>query len=131
MADPGSTFDEVVEPHAPQSTLAAARRQFVPNTSGLSAVPARLPDPKDLATRRWLLGTVLVRGFISVLVAPRGCWQVGRRHSASPSVASGRSLVGDHVWETGNVWILNLEDPLEEIERRVAAAMLHHGIGRR
>jgi hypothetical protein len=39
-----------------------------------------------------------------------------------------RPLLGEPVHEPCNVWIINLEDPSEELQRRVAAAMLHYNV---
>jgi hypothetical protein len=39
-----------------------------------------------------------------------------------------RDILGLHVFETGNVWLLTLEDDRVELERRIAAAMLFHKI---
>jgi hypothetical protein len=44
------------------------------------------------------------------------------------AVVTGRPLLGEDVKERTNVWIVNLEDPLEEIQRRVLSAMRHYGI---
>ena len=42
-------------------------------------------------------------------------------------MATGRNLLGVET-EKRRVWVWNLEDPLEELHRRLAAIMLHHGI---
>jgi hypothetical protein len=39
-----------------------------------------------------------------------------------------RDLFRDHLRTSGRVWYIGLEDPLEEYQRRVAAAALHYGI---
>jgi hypothetical protein len=46
------------------------------------------------------------------------------------ALASGRNFLGDHVFERVNVAVVNLEDPMEELERRVAALMARHLIPR-
>jgi RecA-family ATPase len=43
-------------------------------------------------------------------------------------IPTGKSLLGEAVHERCNVWVINLEDPLEEMQRRYAATMLHYGI---
>ncbi|SEP82746.1 hypothetical protein SAMN05428995_101924 [Loktanella sp. DSM 29012] len=44
-------------------------------------------------------------------------------------MVTGRDLLGDNVHDgPKSVWLFNLEDPLDELERRIAAAMQLHGI---
>jgi hypothetical protein len=47
------------------------------------------------------------------------------------SVALDRPLVGEPVHEAGPVWIYNLEDPEDEILRRLQAIVVHHQINPR
>lgn len=112
----------------------AAASRAAPGTaaepSALVAVPARLPAPAAIPPRRWLIGTLLVRGFVTVLVAPGGVGKTALATAIALAVITGRDLLGDRVWDPGNAWIINLEDPLEEVERRVAAAMIRHSIPR-
>lgn len=96
----------------------------------LMALPARLPDPNAIAPREWLYGTTLIRRFISVLVAPGGTGKSMLALGRAICLASGRGFLGDHVHHRVNSWVLNLEDPLEELERRVAAMMLRHDVRR-
>ncbi len=44
-------------------------------------------------------------------------------------MVTGRALLGERPAEPLRVLVANLEDPLEEVERRIAAACLHYGIG--
>jgi AAA domain len=90
--------------------------------------PARLPNPHEIPPRRWLYGTTMLRGFFTVLVAPGGVGKTAYAMGIALALASGRALFGDKVFERVNVAVLNLEDPLEEIDRRLAAAMLLHKV---
>ncbi len=96
----------------------------------LLAVPAALPAPATIAPRPWLYGTALVAGFVSVLVAPGGVGKSALAIAEALALATGRPLLGERVHHATPVWLLNLEDPMDELNRRVAAAMLHHGITR-
>ncbi|HTR17398.1 MAG TPA: AAA family ATPase [Acetobacteraceae bacterium] len=96
----------------------------------LRALPAALPDPAALPPREWLYGTRLIRRFVSVLVAPGGAGKSAVALAEALSLATGRPLLGETVHHSVPVWVLNLEDPPEETERRVAALMLHHRIPR-
>ena len=44
------------------------------------------------------------------------------------SVCLGRALLEEEVHEQCNVWIINGEDPLEEMQRRLAAVFIHYNI---
>jgi hypothetical protein len=44
------------------------------------------------------------------------------------AICTGRPLLGEEVMEQCNVWIVNLEDPMDEMQRRILAAMRHYRI---
>jgi hypothetical protein len=97
------------------------------NDEPLILKPARLPDPTKIAPRQWLLGTMLLRGFVTVLVAPGGTGKSIFAMTAALSLASGTKLLGQYVFERVNVAVIN-EDPIEELERRLAAIMIKHNV---
>lgn len=90
--------------------------------------PARLPDPSTIPPRQWLYGTQLLRGFVTVLVAPGGTGKSAYTMAMMAGLAVGQSILGDHVFAKVKTAILNLEDPMEELERRLAAILMRHGI---
>ena len=90
--------------------------------------PARLPDPCSLNPRPWLYGTQLNRGYVTVLVAPGGTGKWRTRMAVALSLASHRSFLFDHIFASINVAYINLDDPMDELERRVAAVMIAHKI---
>lgn len=91
---------------------------------------ARLPDPSTIPPREWLYGTQLLRGFVSVLVAPGGVGKTAYAMGIAMALASGRQIFNERVFARCNVAVLNLEDPMDELERRLAALMLHHQMDR-
>jgi hypothetical protein len=99
-----------------------------PSTFTLKA--ARLPDPTTIPPRAWLYGTQVIRGFVTMIVAPGGTGKSSYAIAAGMALATGRNILGDQVWERVNVAIVNLEDPMEELERRVAALMSRHLVPR-
>ena len=94
----------------------------------LDAIPAALPPPQAIPPRAWLYGAFLVRGFVSVLAAPGGVGKSAYALAIALAVATGRPLLGDRVHRAAPTWVLNLEDPMDELDRRVAALCLAHDI---
>jgi hypothetical protein len=92
--------------------------------------PARLPDPQTLSPRQWLYGTQLIRGFVTVLVAPGGTGKSAYAMAVAMSLCTHREFLGDHIFAPVNVAVINLDDPMDELERRVAAIMIAHKIDR-
>lgn len=69
-----------------------------------------------------------LKGFVSVLASPGGVGKTSLQVVEALAIASGRPLLGEDVRERTNVWIINLEDPMEEMQLRVAAAMRAYGV---
>lgn len=89
---------------------------------------ARLPAPETIPPREWLYGTWLIRRFVTVLVAPGGTGKSLLAMAIGMALASGKGFLGQHVHHSVPAWVMNLEDPLDEMDRRVAAMMIRHGL---
>ncbi|EYD77113.1 hypothetical protein Rumeso_01372 [Rubellimicrobium mesophilum DSM 19309] len=85
-------------------------------------------DPATIPPVPRLYGLHLIRRQVSVTVAPSGLGKSSNIIVEGLAIASGRDLLGEGFVKRLRVWIINLEDPIEELERRVTAAMIHHGI---
>ena len=94
----------------------------------LIATPFEPDQLAKLPPREWVYGHFLIRRFVSVLGAPGGTGKTAYAIAVGLAVALGRPLVEEPVHSTGAVWIYNLEDPREELLRRVQAALIAHGI---
>ena len=94
----------------------------------LHALPASLPLPENIPPRAWLYGAFLVRGFVSVLAAPGGVGKSAYALAIALAVTTGRPLLGDRVHRAAPTWVLNLEDPMDELDRRVAALCHAHHV---
>ncbi|RWD70199.1 AAA family ATPase [Mesorhizobium sp.] len=95
----------------------------------ISAMPFVWRDPASIPPRQWLFGKHYIRGYATGTVAPGGTGKTAMTIVEALSMATGRDLIGGHPNPVGlKVWLWNLEDPSEEIERRIAAAVQHHGI---
>ena len=85
-------------------------------------------DEASIEPRRWIYAHHYLRSFVSVLASAGGIGKTSLQIVEALAIVTGRPLLGEDVKERTNVWIVNLEDPLEEIQRRVLAAMRNYGI---
>jgi RecA-family ATPase len=85
-------------------------------------------DPASIPARRWIYGQHYIRGNVSVLASAGGVGKTSMQIVEALAICTGRPLLGEPVHEPCNVWIINLEDPLEEMQRRVASAMMHYNV---
>jgi hypothetical protein len=82
-----------------------------------------------LPSRQWLLGRALIRGHLTVLVAPAGVGKSTHGIARAIALATGQEITGEGVHEQVRVWVYNIEDDLIELKRRLAAALQYHAIG--
>jgi hypothetical protein len=103
-------------------------------------------DPLDIADmdldklppRRWLYGRTLIRGYVSCLAGDGGVGKTSLSLARALSVALGRSLLrvdeddpeAHRIWKQGPICYYNLEDPLHEMQLRLAAELRHRRIDR-
>ena len=102
------------------------------NAPPLLPLQARAPplgDGTAIPPREWLLGTRFVRRFVSLLAAPGGVGKSSFALASAVSLASGRNILDEHVHHSAPAWMMNLEDPADELHRRLAALMRLHRIG--
>jgi hypothetical protein len=81
------------------------------------------PEP-----RGWLLGNQFCRKFLSSVIAAGAVGKTSLRIVQFLSLATGRNLIGQHVFKRSRVLLIGLEDDIDELKRRLAAAMIHYGI---
>ena len=110
-----------------QPNEAAAR---INGHSALRATPYRWPDPASLPRRQWLMGHWLLRGEVTAIIAPGGTGKSTIGNAMAVSLACGQPLLGKPLHRGPQaVWIFNLEDGTDELERQLSAACAYHGIG--
>jgi hypothetical protein len=85
-------------------------------------------DPASIPPRPWLYGRHLIRGFASTLIAPGGLGKTSLGVVDALALCSGKTLIGDQPHAPSKVWLVNLEDPRDEMLRRLVAAAMHYGI---
>lgn len=95
----------------------------------IHATPYSWRDPTTIAPRQWLYGRHLIGGFVSATVSPGGVGKSSLALVEAVAMASGQNLLGSGKPDPMAVWYLNLEDPRDEIERRLAAVCMQHRIG--
>jgi hypothetical protein len=110
-----------------QQRLAEVRERK--ETGGIVATPYSFRSPSSIPRREWLFGRHAIRKFTSATVAAGGTGKTALAIAEQLALASGRNLLDDHVRSAAPCWYIGLEDPLEEYERRVAAACLHYQLG--
>lgn len=85
-------------------------------------------DEASIEPRRWIYAHHYLRSFVSVLASAGGIGKTSLQIVEALAIVTGRPLLGEEVKEKTNVWLVNLEDPMGEMQRRVVAAMRHYGI---
>ena len=93
----------------------------------LQPAPFAITDFAAIPKREWVYGRHYIRKFLSVTVAGGGTGKTALTMAEAVAMATGRNLLGVET-EKRRVWVWNLEDPLEELHRRLAAIMLHYDI---
>lgn len=111
--------------------LASARDSHAdPSAQRITATPFVLPDPLTIPRRAYLLGKWLQRGEISSIIAPGGTGKSTLEVGLALSLASGRDVFDKGLYEGAvRVWVWNLEDDRDELDRQFAAAAMLNGIG--
>lgn len=112
----------------PTQTIDGAGEQAQPEKlratrfSGVNAT--RVPK------RRWLYGHHLIRGYVSTTVSPGGIGKTTLTLTDAVALATGRTILADTPHEPAGVavWHYNLEDPLDELDRRVIAICARYNV---
>ena len=81
-----------------------------------------------LPRRRWLLEGTLLRGNVTVEVAPPGAGKSTLAIQQAVAIVTGRPITGHQVHEQTKVWVYNNEDDGDELKRRLAAVLQHWDI---
>lgn len=126
MSDATAPMDFAeISPVSVVSCIAGAIR----TDTAIRATPYRWPDPSSLPTRQWLFGRWLLRGEVTAIIGPGGTGKSTITNTTAISLTSDRELLGQTLpCGPQAVWIYNLEDGTEELERQLSAACKYHGI---
>lgn len=118
----------------PEITPPAFSMTVTPQADGDDDAAPSWPTPltdfneNNLPRREWIYGTDYIRKYVSVVASAGGVGKTSQAIAEALSIVTGRALLGVDVKESCKVWIINLEDPEEELRMRALAAMKHYGI---
>jgi len=96
---------------------------------GLRASPYVWVDATKIPPRDILYGKHYFRKFLSATVSPGGIGKSSNAIVEALAMVTGEPLVGEPPQRALKVWYWNGEDPMEELQRRIAAACLKYKIG--
>ena len=94
----------------------------------LVPTPYSFPASSLIPPRQWLYGNHLIRRFISATVAPGGLGKSSLTIVEAMAMATGKPLLGVRPRGQFRVWLWNGEDPIDELYRRINAAIQHYGL---
>jgi hypothetical protein len=135
-AIPGATVEHL-EPHAAapahareilQESAQPVASTLAPEHPAIHATPYVCKDPTTIPLRQYLYGKFLIRKFVSIIIGQTGVGKTTLSVAETLAQVSAKKLLGVYVPKPLRVWLWNLEDPQDETERKIAAAMLHYGL---
>lgn len=86
------------------------------------------PHPSTIPPREFLYGKRVVRRFLGATVSPGGLGKSSLIIVEALALATGLPLLGIQPHGPCRVWLWNGEDPADELDRRIAAAMQAHAL---
>jgi hypothetical protein len=92
----------------------------------IQAKPYRFTPGHQIPQRQWVYGRHLIRRFVSATIAPGGVGKSMLTAVEAVAMACGKPLMDVYIDRPMKVWLWNLEDPQEEIERRLTAIVEHY-----
>ena len=92
------------------------------------AIPFVLGDPSKIPPREFIYGGHYIRKFVTATAGFGGAGKSTIIVAEALSIATGQNLLGQEVIESCPVWYANLEDPQDEICRRLTATTMKYEI---
>lgn len=123
-----TTVNSIAQTHARNHPEQVVTEEQVEQVRGLlEPLPFEVGDFAAIPKRQWVYGRHYIRKFLSVTVAAGGTGKTALTLAEAMAMATGRDLLNVET-ERQRVWVWNLEDPLEELQRRLAAICVHYQI---
>jgi hypothetical protein len=131
LREEAMTEDERAEEEC--ARLAEYRRKMMepyrsPADRPITPTPFIWTNPARIPRRQWLYGRHLIRGEVSLTLAPGGVGKTSLAAAEAAAMASGRTLLHDAPERALRVWWWNGEEPEDEMLRRLMAVAKHHGL---
>jgi DNA polymerase I-like protein with 3'-5' exonuclease and polymerase domains len=128
LAEGGDVTDWIEQGHSQQELRAhiAAAEAYAPELGEWDMSDDMTPP----TPRAWLMGGQFCRTFLSGLVAPGASGKTALRITQAIGLASGKPLTDQRIYQRCRVLLVSFEDDREELNRRILATCLHHGIHR-
>lgn len=121
--------DAIEEGYPLDELLGTAEEVTQADIRPVRATPFAWRSEESIPPRKWLYGHHLLRKFVSLDVAAGGVGKSSLKIGEALAMASGRQLYKPEIHEGPHrVWLYNLEDPVEETERRIHATAKLFGI---
>lgn len=95
-----------------------------PKAGPIKATPYSWIEPQKITPRDWVYGHLLIRKFLTATVAPGGVGKSSLIAAEALAMTAGKDLLGVQPTKRLNVWLWNLEDPLEETARKIQATAI-------
>jgi len=114
--------------HKKAEPLATSTSPEAAKDAAIKATPFVWTDPKQIPKRRWLYKPHYVRQFVSLTVSTGGVGKSSLIIVEALALVTGKSLLNIKPERQFRVWYWNGEDPMEELQRRFAAALKHYGL---
>lgn len=128
MADERSAYDQILEHITKTFPDLPLGERDDRHRAPLIASQFVWRDPSTLPRRQFLYGRHYIRKFVSATVAPGGVGKSSLTMTEALALVTGRPLLGKFVKEPARVWLWNGEDPSDEMQRRLHAICIQHGI---
>ena len=107
--------------------VSSAREKFGDNDE-ITLQPHAFPDEASIARWDFSYGRHLLRGTVSATAAMGSTGKSSMAIVEALALASGKALLGVQVPRPLRVLLINLEDNRNAVDKRIAAAMRHHGL---
>jgi hypothetical protein len=111
----------------PSRTAPAAGETAAATKSCIVATPYDWTDPEKIPPREFLYGKRLIRKYTTATIAPGGVGKTALEVAEVLSMVSGKALLGVQTPQL-RVWLWSLEDPREEMQRRIQGAAKHYSL---
>lgn len=93
--------------------------------------PYEWVELEDIPPRPWIYGHDYCRGVMTLTIAPGGLGKSTLCLTEAIAMAAGRNLVAPCMnVDRAKAWYFNLEDPKQELQRKIAATCRYHGLSK-